>query len=223
MRNIKAALEKIPVLDGVLSFLERTGVGTIIWFVIAGIWSLVVTVWAWVYSHTPPWGLAMIFTGILSISVLLVSKGMGAWRDFNIAKAMTRFDPTKHVEFGMELVGLSEEIFRFLADRQREISSFHQALPEGRASFDLWQADRDFELVTGKLFFEKFGSRVLGSAALLHSLGIRMPSHMVVLSHSRPNGIPQFLGVMGELLKHGNIEQAVVISNDRDFMWQIGH
>lgn len=223
MGNIVKALRHIPFLDAVLSFGTRIGLWAVIWNTLGVIGSLAMTVWAYLWSNLPPWGLALAFLGALALFLFCVSKGMAAWRDFTVARAMMKFDPTQYQAFGGELVTLSQEIFRFLTERQRDHADLHKANPVEDASFGDWQADRDFEQVTGKLFFEKFGTRVLGSVALLHRIGIQMPPHLVTSAHYRPNGLPQFLGMVGDLLRRGNIDDAVSVSSDRDLMWQIQH
>jgi hypothetical protein len=223
MQSIIKWARSIPVLDGFISFGARLGLWGFLWNIGAVIWSLAVTIWAGVASHVPGWGLALIFTLTAAISIWMVSKGMAAYRDFTVARAMNKFDPAQHKAFGAELIQLSSDIFRFLADRQRDHSDLHKANPANGPAYQDWQADRDFEQVTGKLFFEKFGTRVLGSVALLHRMGIKMPHHMMATAHYRPSGLPQFLGMMGDLLSRGNIEDAASAANDRDLMWQIGH
>lgn len=176
-------------------------------------------VWAAWFWNNVSWYIAFtLFLIGAASSLIFIHK-------IQVIRATAKFNPRDYEKFGKELVELSQEIFRFLADRQRDHSELHRANPRGDASaaYDTWQADRDFEAVTGKLFFERFGPRVMGSLALLQRIGITMPPHMIFSAQSRPNGLPQFLGAIGELLARGNIADAIAISNDREFMWQIAH
>ncbi len=175
-------------------------------------------VWAAWFRDNVPWYVAvLLFLVAAALSLIVLHK-------VQVIRATAAYNPRDYQQFGRALTELSQEIFRFLADRQRTHGDVHRANPRGaEGGFDAWQADRDFEAVTGRLFFEQFGPRVMGSLALLQRIGIAMPPHMISIAQYRPNGLPQFLGTMGDLLSRGNIADAVAISNDRDFMWQIGH
>ncbi|MET4666849.1 hypothetical protein [Sphingomonas sp. PvP056] len=201
MGKIAKALRHIPYIDAILSFGTRIGLGAFLWNVAAVIAALLMAFWAYIWSNLPPWGLLLVFLTTVALLLFCVDKGMAALRNYTVARAMMKFDPTQYQAFGDELVALSHEIFRYLAERQRDHADIHKANPNREPGFGSWQTDRDFEAVTGKLFFERFGPKVLGSVALLHGIGIQMPPHMVLTAQTRPNGLPQFLGMIGDLLK----------------------
>lgn len=198
----RSLLEQIGLRNVIASSLSVGALATLTWF-----------------RDNVPWYLAGLM-GLLALAIVSF-----VIHRVQIIRATSKFNARDYQKFGHELVTLSQEIFRFLADRQRDQMDVHKANPRanGIPSIDFWQADRDFERVTGRLFFEKFGPRVLGSLALLQRIGISMPVHMISSAEYRPNGLPQFLGTMGDLLSRGNIADAVAISNDQDFMWQIQH
>lgn len=171
---------------------------------------------AWFYNNVPWYLAVLLFLCGLAISLNIFHR-------LQIIRKTATFNPRDYQKFGNDLVALSSEIFRFLADRQRDHAEIHRTSSTGPADINSWQADRDFDQITGRLFFERFGSRVLGSVALLQRIGITMPVHMISTAQYSPNGLPQFLGMMGDLLSRGNVVDAIEISKYRDFMWQIQH
>lgn len=171
---------------------------------------------AWFFDNVPWYISGILLLAVCFFLLLIVHR-------VQIIRATAKFNPRDYQKFGQDLTTLSQDIFRFLAERQREQADAHRTHQGGRPDFSAWQADRDFEQVTGRIFFERFGSKSLGSLALLKRLGVEIPTHMIFSANYRPHGLPQFLGLMGDLLSRGNILDAVEISKDRNFMWQIEH
>lgn len=177
---------------------------------------LAIAAWFW---NNVPWYAAL---GGFLVSAYIV---LGIIHRVQLIRAASKFDPSAYERLGQRLIALSADIFRFLADRQRDQAEQHRLTidlnepnPIGR-----WQQDRDFEAVTGRIFFERFGAQVLGSLALLQKIGVQLPPHSIAIAQYRPEGLPQFLALMGDLLSQGYIKEAVELSHDRDFMWNIGH
>jgi hypothetical protein len=198
-----------------LALLEELGISKIVTGVLSAI---ALAVFAWLRNNVPLW------LGVL-IVLFAAYHVTGILHRIQLIRATSKFDPNKYQEFGRNLVTLSEEIFRFLSDRSRDKMngrprSYNTTPTAGLAD---WQADRDFEQVTGRIFFERFGTRVLSSLALLQRLGISAPPHMITIAGYIPHGIPQFLGLIGQLLADGNITEAVDASKDQRFIWQISH
>lgn len=170
--------------------------------------------WFW---NNVPWYAAL---GAFLIATYII---LGIVHRIQLIRTASKFDPTEYKQLGRDMVGLSTEISRFLADRQRDKTELpRRNRVEGDGDgLSQWQDDRDFEAVTGRIFFEKFGPQVLGSLALLQRVGVELPTHMVYLTKSRPDGVLQFLAVIGDILSRGFIDEAVETSKNRDFMWEI--
>lgn len=198
-----------------LSLLEQLGVKNTIG---AAMSAAIITAASWFWNNVP-WYAAL--GGFLVATYII----LGIIHRIQLIRSASKFDPSAYEKLGERLVVLSKDIFRFLADRQRDQLEQHRRNPYGDLANprDHWQEDRDFEAVTGRLFFERFGAQVLGSLALLQKIGVQIPPHVVVTARYHPDGLPQFLAVMGDLLSQGFITEAVEISRDRNFMWQIQH
>lgn len=171
---------------------------------------------AW-FRDNVPWYLAVLLFLIATAATLTVIHRV------QLIRTTARYNPRDYKILGQEMVELSREIFRFHVDRQRDQAELHRLKPRGPDTPPMaaWEADRDFDYLTGRLFFEKFGSRALGLVAVLQGIGITMPPHMIRATQSSHSVLPQFLALMGDLLSQGRIADAVAVSNDRDFMWQL--
>ncbi|OAN67700.1 hypothetical protein A8B82_05635 [Sulfitobacter sp. EhC04] len=122
---------------------------------------------------------------------------------------------------------LAQDMLRFL--ERRAIENTHRREEERKSAKksgmrDTWEADRDFESVTSSQFFSQFGPQTLRILAVLDQSGIKLPHHILSMGrYARPEGIVQVLAVFGEYLKNGELEEAIALSHDRNFMWQIQH
>ena len=173
----------------------------------------------WFWSNVP-WYAAL--SGFLVAAYVI----LGIIHRIQLIRAASKFNPAAYEKLGNRLVELSNEIFRFLADRQRDQAEQHRLsprAPEQDNAMERWQQDRDFQAITARIFFERFGAKVFGSLALLQKIGIELPHHLVGGARYNTDGLPQFLALMGDLLSQGFITEAVEISKNRDFMWQIEH
>ncbi|WP_041544825.1 MULTISPECIES: hypothetical protein [Chelativorans] len=197
-----------------LSLLEQLGIKG---FVMTSLPVIIYGWAAWFFDYVPWWAAIL----LLLAAIFFV---LGAAHRILLIRTASRFDPSKYEEFGQELVDLSKDMFRFLSDRMREQRDHHARMTDqDPVSIHSWQADRDFEQISGRLFFERFGPQTMRALALLQRIGVQLPPHMIATASHRQNGIPQFLGLMGQLLEEGNVSEAIEISQDRDFIWQIQH
>lgn len=215
----QAWIRKLPgigdFVERNLSLLEQLGLKQRLGaLVTAGVYGA--SIWLW---NNVPWYIA-VAAFVLGTYCLL-----GVFHRIQLIRATAKLDHTAYRKAGAEMVEVSNSIFRFMADRQRDhIDQRKAQLPisdyeeNDRA---LWQFDRDFESMTGRIFFERFGSTVLGQIAILSRLGVVIPNHMILLSKTKPEGLIQFLALMGDLLGKGYLEQAVDISKDENFMWHV--
>jgi hypothetical protein len=224
MGRIKKLVAQIPFWDAMLSFGARLGIGTVLWITLAMVGGFAMTVWAWLYSNVPPWGLGLIFLFAAAMIAIVLAKVMAMWRDFTAARTMNKFDVSQISQFGQDLIDLSEEIFKISNNRERE----HFSLVQARApvetrgeDYKYWAIDQRFRQATGGLINEALGSKIAGYASMLHSMGFEMPPHFLHNLTHNPEGTARFFGGMGVILKRGNLEEALTLSRDRKFMWTL--
>lgn len=197
----------------IVSILEQLGIKGVVGAVFV---SALVGVATWYWSHVP-WYASLV------LALVIVYFSLGVWHRFQLIRATSQFDSKGYQVFGEQLLALANEMLRFMSDRQREKPLVRKGSEP--ASLEAWQSERDFEAVSGRMFMERFGPRLLSNLALLRKLGIEPPSHMItMLAHgSSTSSAAHFFALIGQLLADGNLEEAVTASNDRQFMWAIGH
>lgn len=225
MDKLKALARHIPFLDAIISLGSAAGLWAILWAAVAILWAGGVTAWAWLSSETPPWGLALIFTVTAAVVMIMIAKATESWRNYVVAKAASNFDAQNYTKLGTEIISLTDEMKRFISDRQRDAMMTSQKerptdgddLAVSAYERGQWFQDQQYERMTEILAKEKFGTRAVTYLALLKTIGVEMPPHIGHgLGNSRSIG---FLSIMGGLLAAGNIKEAIDISYDRNFIW----
>lgn len=160
----------------------------------------------------------------LSAAVIFTTVGMiidDRWRRLELGE---KIPVTKKglQDLGANLSALATEMHQFMM--QRSAANTARRLRDGAdpEGINAWQADRDFERETSAQLMAQFGGRALGALAKLNALGVELPPHMVYsLRSGRPDGAIQMIATMGDLLSSVNLPEAIRLSKDRDFMWQI--
>ncbi|RGP35631.1 hypothetical protein [Pseudotabrizicola alkalilacus] len=194
------------------------------WAEAQGIDDTLVKAWpsmmAWVVDNS-------LWLWLASMFVLGAASSLLVYRQLAPLDRPNLKDPSRIKKTGTECSDLAQEMLRFLERRAIDNSHRRQQVRAGGAettSMHSWEADRDFEAVTCAQFFSQYGARALTCLALLDQIGISLPPHIVTLAqHSRPQGLVQVLAVFGEYLKRGELEEAISLSHDKNFMWRIQH
>lgn len=203
-------------LESTLSLLEQLGLKP---WLAGGMLSGSYALLAWFRDNLPWYMAVLLFLGCLALMLYV-------WHRVLLIRSTSRWSARKYREVGRDLQDLAQETFRFLAERTRDKAEVHRRNPvadDGRGHSERWEADRDFDAITARVFFERYGTRALGALALLHQIGVTIPHNMVSIASFSPEGMPQFLGTMGDLLAKGYVMDAVDISKDREYMWRLGH
>ncbi len=160
----------------------------------------------------------------LAASVIFTTLGMfidEKWRRVELGEKLS-LNTVGLRDIGNEIGEVAQDVQRFLAQRTAENTARLATASSEAPTLAAWQADRSFERETTAQMVARFGPRIFGSVAKLKALGIQLPPHFIHnLTNSRPDGAIRFISAMSELLKSANLEEAISLSEDRDFTWQI--
>lgn len=165
---------------------------------------------AWFWNHVPWWA-------CVCLAVFLAYHIAGVVHRIQVIRAGSQFDPTKYRELGQSMVALSKEMATFFTDRHRD----RMMSPQSADMHEQWQKDRDAEKLTAHLFHERFGPMTFSTLALLDRLGLNASQPVLWHMVSRPEIAPRFFGGVGQLLADGNLDAAIDLTKDRNFMWNI--
>jgi len=225
MGKLLRLVRSIPSADGIISFGARIGIWGFIWNLLAVLWALLVTTVVGIWSKIPWWALPLIFTGVAAVSVWMVARGMAAWRDFLTARVLKGYDSSELEEFGRHLSRMANEMFGFIAERQKEHMYASQQMGFGQTSPEevskRWDFDRNFDNLTTTLFAQKFNSGMLADYGRLAEMGLRVPQGANTLMARQPQSAAKFFGLMGNFLSKGDLDGALRAVNDRSVMWTI--
>ncbi len=218
-------VSKIPgvgeIIDLALSLWDRASpVIRWCWPIMVALGGALATYWN-ALPITVKWFSAIVLFYFLAYAIHYLSEG---YQRFVAARQSAKFDVSKAKELGEKMLITVSSMGEFLSDRQRTRAEMRRGNNpiDAHSMHDEWQRDRDFEAITGKLFLEKYRSDLMVYLALLNTLGVSTPFHMLHMIGTRPDGTVNFLGLMGGLLAQGYLDQAIDISNDRDFVHKIG-
>jgi len=118
MERIIKLARGIPALDSLISFGSRMGLWSLAGSVLTVAWALAMTVWAWVWSELPPWGVALVGIFSLTIIAALVNLSLAAWLKFRQVGQIQKIDRTK---LSLDAENIAREIWTLLGENHSNI------------------------------------------------------------------------------------------------------
>ena len=184
-----------------------------IWSWQGAVIALLLAAWAYVVKVLDSitwWQATLLFLASLVLIIILVNQ----WLSF---RTKQRFDPKDYQELG-------EEISRFSSDALRALSDWSRSHPvkefdpkEDGSGRRRWEADQDRRRERGQYFAEAFGSKSFMYWQLLSKLEIEIPFHAHAALSYEPTNFIVWLGMIGELLQNGYLDEARSFTKDDQF------
>lgn len=171
--------------------------------VIAIVWTALVQM----LDRLPFWGSAAAGLLLAWLTLRVINAAVRAWK----LRGIKTIDAQV---IGRQCVDLSDEMLKFLADRADAAQPRSHPLLEGdpasiqnrNAMRQEWQKHTEYDRKTSARGMERFGARIVASARLLQSLGVK-PPELFAMDHQLAS-IGIYVGAVGQLLQLGLLEEA---------------
>lgn len=151
----KSILDRIPLLESGRAFLEQWG----IWKWIVGGLTLVggglMTLWAWLTSNVPPWGLALIALSTAALILIILNFGYSLFLKHQSQKRLAKFVEIDRDQLADEIETLSQKIAALLGEYR---GPMQEAWWKDAASRDPTDIRTGMARIEGKLI-EKYSDR----------------------------------------------------------------
>jgi len=214
-RRLGKILKKVPYWEALRAFLEQWGIWKWIVAGAAAVFGALTAAWAWLESHLPAWGMAVLFLVVLVLIIVGANYAVELFRK-------VRSERIDHNKVADSLIELSNEMSRVINDYLRDQARRNYPPPSRESELDTrqqWQIG----ITEGNLLVrhvqEKFGARIMASVILLSKLGVPIPFHLSHIHSSTVMALASYLGAVGNLIK--NDQLAVAQKVDDKIGWTL--